>query len=93
MNRRLLSTTGQKGLTKRFLQREGAWELIPRPESVEAIEIALSKVDPEDFLKERQRVRDHRRRFRLQVRSLKQSQAQLNHLEQRWASTYSRDLH
>lgn len=92
LNRRLLSTTGQKGLTKRILQREGAWELIPRPDSVEEIEIALAQVDPEDFLKERQRVREHRRRFRFHVRSLKQSQAQLNHLEQRWASTYSRDL-
>ena len=65
LNRRLLSTTGQKGLTKRILQREGAWELIPTPVSVDEIEFALSHVDLEDFLKERQRVRDHRRRFRL----------------------------
>jgi uncharacterized protein len=31
LNRRLLSTTGQNGLVKRIIQREGAWELIPRP--------------------------------------------------------------
>lgn len=30
-NRRLLSTTGQKGLVKRIIQREGAWELITQP--------------------------------------------------------------
>src|SRR5262249_33248527 len=29
--RRLLRTTGQKGLTQRTLQRQGAWELLPRP--------------------------------------------------------------
>src|SRR6266850_6977021 len=28
--RRLLRTTGQKGLTQRTLQRQGAWELLPR---------------------------------------------------------------
>ncbi len=34
LNRRLLSTTGQRGLVKRIIQREGAWELIPRPDSL-----------------------------------------------------------
>ena len=29
--RRLLRTTGQKGQTQRTLQRQGAWELLPRP--------------------------------------------------------------
>lgn len=89
LNRRLLSTTGQKGLTKRLLQREGAWELIPRPDTVEEIEKALSHVNPDDFQKERQRVREHRRRFRLHLRSPKQSQAQLKSLEQHWAAIYS----
>jgi hypothetical protein len=89
LNRRLLATTGQKGLTKRLLQREGAWELIPRPDSVDEIQKALSHVDPDDFQKERQRVREHRRRFRLHIRSPKQSQAQLKHLEQRWSAIYS----
>ena len=89
LNRRLLSTTGQKGLTKRLLQREGAWEVIPRPDSVKEIEKALSHVAPDDFQKERQRVREHRQRFRLHIRSPKQSQTQLKHLEQRWAAIYS----
>ena len=30
-SRYLLRTTGQKGLTKRTLQRQGAWALLPRP--------------------------------------------------------------
>jgi hypothetical protein len=30
-SRYLLRTTGQKGLTKRTLQRQGAWERLPRP--------------------------------------------------------------
>jgi len=30
-NRRLLRTTGHQGLTQRTLQRQGAWELLPRP--------------------------------------------------------------
>ena len=30
-SRRLLRTTGQKGLTQRTLQRQGAWELLPCP--------------------------------------------------------------
>jgi hypothetical protein len=91
LNRRLLSTTGQKGLTRRLLQREGAWELIPRPNSPQAIQNALSQVDPVDFQIERQRVREHRRRFRLHIRSPKQSRAQLNQLEQRWAAIFSSD--
>jgi len=89
LNRRLLSTTGQKGLTRRLLQREGAWELIPKPNSLEEIEKALSHVDPNDFQKERQRVRQHRQRFRLHTRSPKQSQTQLKHLEQRWFAIHS----
>ena len=35
LNRRLLATTGQKGLVRRILQREGAWEVIPRPRSIQ----------------------------------------------------------
>ena len=84
LNRRLLSTTGQKGLVKRIIQREGAWELIPRPDSLRDTVSALSRVDPDDFSKERQRVRNHRARFRLHTRSAKRSREQLNQLEQRW---------
>lgn len=84
LNRRLLSTTGQKGLVKRIIQREGAWELIPRPDSLRDTVSALSHVDPNDFSEERQRVRNHRARFRLHTRSAKRSRAQLDQLKQRW---------
>jgi hypothetical protein len=84
LNRRLLSTTGQKGLVKRIIQREGAWELIPRPDSLRDTVSALSRVNPDDFSQERQRICTQRSRFRLHTRSAKHSQAQLKQLEQRW---------
>ena len=84
LNRRLLSTTGQKGWVKRILHREGAWELIPRPDSLRDTIHALSQVDSDEFSQERQRLRNHRNRFRLHTRSVKHSQAQLKQLEQRW---------
>jgi len=52
LNRRLLATTGQKGLVKRIIQREGAWELIPRPDSLPDTVTALSSVDPDNFAEE-----------------------------------------
>ena len=88
LNRRLLSTTGQKGLVKRIIQRQGAWEVIPRPTSLDATVKAFSKVPQEDFQSERKRVREHRNRFRLHTRSAKQSLSQLKQLEKRWASLY-----
>jgi hypothetical protein len=84
LNRRLLSTTGQKGLVRRIIQREGAWELIPRPDSLRDTVSALSHVNPDDFSQERQRVRNHRARFRLHTRSAKRSRTQLNQLKHRW---------
>jgi hypothetical protein len=84
LNRRLLATTGQKGLVKRIIQREGAWELIPRPDSLRDTVSALSHVNPDDFSQERQRICAHRSRFRLHTRSAVRSQAQLKHLVQRW---------
>jgi hypothetical protein len=84
LNRRLLSTTSQKGLVKRIIHREGAWELIPRPDSLRDTVNALSQVDADEFSQERQRIRTHRSRFRLHTRSAKRSQAQLKQLVQRW---------
>jgi hypothetical protein len=86
LNRRLLRTTGQKGLSRRILQRQGAWELIPQPASLQATIQAFSHVAPQDFRLEHQRMLQHRHRFRLHTRSEKQSQAQLQRLEQRWAA-------
>lgn len=86
LNRRLLCTTGQKALTRRIIQRQGAWELLPRPATLQDTVQALSQVSPSDFLLERQRVHQHRSRFRLHTRSAQQSRNQLNRLEQRWAA-------
>ena len=86
LNRRLLRTTGQKGLVRRMLLRQGAWELIPHPDSLRETVIALSLVDQKEFCQERQRVRTHRNRFRLHTRSAKQSQKQLEKLAQRWTA-------
>lgn len=86
LNRRLLRTTGQKGLVRRMILRQGAWELIPHPGSLRDTVIALSLVDQEEFRLERQRVRTHRNRFRLHTRSAKQSQKQLERLVQRWTT-------
>jgi hypothetical protein len=84
LTRRLLTTTGQKGLVRRTIQREGAWELIPRPATLSQAITGLSQVDHDNFLQEQQRVRLHRARFRLHVRSAKQSGAKLERLEGRW---------
>lgn len=84
LTRRLLSTTGQKGLTRRLIQRQGAWELIPHPTTLSDTIVALSHVDIKDLTEEQQRLRDHRSRFRLHTRSAKQSRAQLEQLVKRW---------
>ena len=84
LNRRLLQTTGQKGLVRRTIQRQGAWELIPRPDSLHDTVRALSQVNADDFRQERHRVRAHRQRFRLHTRSAKQSGRQLEQLTRRW---------
>jgi len=84
LRRRLSSTTGQVGATKRFLLRAGAWELIPGPGSFAETVAAISHVEYDEFLQERQRVRIHRAPFRMHTRSAKQSQAQLQKLIQRW---------
>lgn len=86
LTRRLLRTTGQKGLVQRILQRQGAWELIPRPDSLSGTVAALRQVNMGDFRQERQRMRDHRSRFRLHVRSAKQSGKQLEKLTKRWTA-------
>src|SRR5437867_2775975 len=62
--RRLLRTTGQKGLTQRTLQRQGAWELLPRPPTEAKTYDAFSQTLPEELAQERQRFAAHRQRFR-----------------------------
>jgi hypothetical protein len=84
LNQQLLRTTGQKGGTRRLIQRSGAWELIPRPDSLTATVTAIAAVDYDEYKKERIRVRSHRDRFRLHTRSVKQSRKQLQDLKDRW---------
>jgi hypothetical protein len=86
IGRRLLRTTGQKGLTQRTLQRQGAWELLPCPLTEAQLLRALCQTPPEELAQERQRFAEHRQRFRLQSRSLRQTQAQFEQLRQRWSS-------
>src|SRR5215471_13164231 len=84
--RRLLRTTGQKGQTQRTLQRQGAWELLPRPPTEAKVLGALRQTPSEDLAQERQRFAAHRQRFRMQSRSLRQTQMQLDQLRQRWSA-------
>lgn len=84
--RRLLRTTGQKGLTQRTLQRQGAWELLPRPPTEAQVLDAVCQTPCEELAQERQRFAAHRQRFRLQSRSLRQTRAQFNQLRQRWST-------
>jgi len=84
--RQMLRITGQKGLTGRALQRQGAWELLPRPATEAKLLDGLSQIPPEDLVQERQRFAQHRERFRLQGRSTRQTQIQFAQLRQRWAA-------
>ena len=84
--RQVLRITGQKGLTGRTLQRQGAWELLPRPATEAKLLDGLSQIPREDLAQERQRFAQHRERFRLQSRSIRQTQIQFAQLHQRWAA-------
>ena len=84
--RRLLRTTGQKGLAQRTLQRQGAWEILPRPPTEAQTLEALRHTPAEDVAQERQRFAEHRRRFRMQSRSIRQTKTQLDQLRQRWSA-------
>jgi len=84
LQRRLLRTTGQKGQTRRTLHRFGAWELLPRPSTDAERLAALRRVTPDQLAKEQQRLRQHRERFRLHSRSMKQTQTQFGKLRQQW---------
>jgi len=84
--RRLLRTTGQKGQTRRALQRIGAWELLPRPPTEAECLDALRQVPPSQLGKEQRRLRRHQERFRLRTRSTRRINAQFNKLRQQWLS-------
>jgi hypothetical protein len=82
--RRLLRTTGQKGQTRRTLQRIGAWELLPRPPTEAHCLAALRQVPSDQLAAEQQRLRQHRERFRLHTRSIRRVNVQFDQLRQQW---------
>lgn len=84
LNQHLLRTTGQKGATRRLIQRSGAWELIPRPDSLTETIEAISTVENSEYKKEQTRVCSHRKRFQFHTRSVKLSRKQLQGLKERW---------
>ena len=84
--RRLLRTTGQKGQTRRALQRIGAWELLPRPPTESRCLIALSQVPRDKLAQEQHRFRHHQQRFRLHTRSIRHVNACFDKLRKQWLS-------
>ncbi len=84
--RRLLRTTGQKGQTRRALQRTGAWELLPRFSTESQGLEALRQTETSQLRTEQQRLRQHLARFRLHTRSDSQTCAQFDRLRQLWFS-------
>ncbi|MCP4343657.1 MAG: hypothetical protein GY799_33470 [Desulfobulbaceae bacterium] len=86
VQRRLLSTTGQKGLTKRLLHRYGAWELLPCPDTLSKLTRSLSNISYQEWKEERQRFEQHQQRFRMHTRSPKRAKKQLDKLVERWCS-------
>jgi hypothetical protein len=88
--RRLLRTTGQKGLTLRIIQRQGAWELLPHPDTLHETIRIVSQIVPNKFQDERLRMRQHRNRFRLHTRSPMLANHQLAHLND--SGTLSRKI-
>jgi hypothetical protein len=87
--RRLLRTTGQKGQTRRTLQRTGAWELLPRPPTEARCFAALRQVAQDQLALERQRLRRHLQRFRLHSRSIRRVNAQFDRLRKQWLALAS----
>ncbi len=86
LRRRLSRTTGQKGLSLRIIQRQGAWELLLRPNTLKETIRIMSHVHPDMFQKERLRMLQHRSRFRLHTRSTKLAKYQIEKLEKLWTS-------
>jgi len=84
LNQQLLRTTGQRGATRRLLQRSGAWELIGRPLSLAETTEAISAIDQFAYEEERERVCLHRQRFALHTRSPSLAAKQLEVLKARW---------
>lgn len=90
LTRHLLCATGQKGLTQRLIQREGAWGLLGHPPTAKDAAAAISRVAAGPLHEEQRRMRSHRQRFRPQVRSPKRSAAHLADLTSCWLAMPAR---
>jgi len=84
VQRQLLRTTGQKGQTRRALQRIGAWELLPKLSSEKKCLAALKQIPYTKLQQEQQRFLQHQERFQLHTRSTKRTQTQFNKIHQKW---------
>lgn len=82
--RGLLRTTGQVGATRRLMARSGAWEILGAPASLEDIVKGIGRVNQEEFIKERKRVRQQRGRFQLHTRSIKLVKKGMEKLKKLW---------
>jgi len=71
---------------RRLLQREGAWELIPRPANLPDTQAALARVPPADLRQDNSGCRSIGIVSTSTFRSGKQAAVQLGQLEQRWAT-------
>ena len=64
----------------------GRLGVLPRPPTEAKVLGALRQIPSKDLAQERQRFAEHRQRFRMQSRSLRQTQAQFDQLRQRWSA-------
>lgn len=67
------------------LQKTSPLKLLPPPPTEAKFQEALRQTSPQDLAQERQRFAAHRQHFRLQSRSLRQTQAQFDQLRQQWS--------
>jgi hypothetical protein len=82
--RRLLRTTGQVGVSRRLIARCGAWELLIPPLDPYETSDHIACIEPTAFEEERERVRQHRERFRLHTRATKFFNVQIRKLKKIW---------
>jgi hypothetical protein len=82
--RHLLRTTGQIGTTRRFISRSGAWEILNVSSPLIDPTTRIANIDHEEFVSERERLRQHRGRFRLHSRAAKWIKTQMNKLKEIW---------
>jgi len=80
----LLRTTGQIGTTRRFISRNGAWEILNVSSPLIDPAPLIASIEHEEFVEERERIRQHRGRFRLHSRAAKWINTQINQLKEVW---------